>query len=150
MVAAGMPLTGNEETTYQMDIYSRYADFAVDTLYEIITDSSITPENVETSRDIIHREAGGEPSKIRQWFRAQGIGINATMKAVWQLVPDTNLICDQLVDASDISRDDIIDTYEKYYVPENMALIVVGDFDQQEILQQIRSTFGHYASQTIN
>lgn len=135
-------LTGNEETTYQMDIYSRYADFAVDTLYEIITDSSITPENVETSRDIIHREAGGEPSKIRQWFRTRGFGINATMKAVWQLVPDTNLICDQLVDASDISRDDIIDTYEKYYVPENMALIVVGDFDQQEILQQIRSTFG--------
>lgn len=134
--------TGIEYTTYTMDIYSRYADFAVNTLYEIITDSSITPENVEISRDIIHRESGGEPSAIRQWFRKQGFGINATVKAVLQLVPGTNFICEQLVTATDISREDIINTFEKFYVPGNMALIVVGDFDRQKILEQIRLTFG--------
>ena len=30
--------TGSEETVYQMDIYSRYADFAINTLYEILND----------------------------------------------------------------------------------------------------------------
>ena len=134
--------TGVEETTYQMDIYSRYAEFAIGILHEIITDSSITPDNVELSRDIIHRESGGEPSQVRQWFRDRGFGVNATIKAVRQLVPDTNLVCETLVTATDISREQIIDTFEKFYVPGNMALIVVGDFDRSNVLQQIRRTFG--------
>ncbi len=142
-------VTGVEETTYQMDIYSRYAEFAIDILYEIITDSSITPENVELSRDIIHRESGGEPSVIRQWFRDRGVGVNATIKAVRQLVPDTNLVCEVLVTATDISRDEIIDTFEKFYVPGNMALIVVGDFDRNKVLEQIRRTFGSIASDPV-
>ena len=135
-------VTGVEETTYQMDIYSRYADFAIEMLHEIITDSIISPENVELSRDIIHRESGGEPSVIKQWFRERGFGVNATIKAVRQLVPDTNLVCETLVTASDISRDQIIDTFEKYYVPGNMALIIVGDFDRDKVMQQIHRTFG--------
>ena len=142
-------ITGVENTTYTMDIYSKYAIFAVDTLYEIITDSTITPENVEITRDIIHRESGGEPSKIRRWFTKQGFGINATIKAVRQLVPDTNLVCEQLVTATDISRDDIIQTYEKYYVPGNMALIVVGDFDRQQIVEQIQRTFGRMKAKPL-
>jgi len=141
--------TDVEATTYQMDIYSRYADFAVNMLYEILTDSSISLENVETSRDIIHREAGGEPSAIRIWFRDRGFGISATVKAVRQLVPGTNLVCEQLVTASDVSREDIIDVFERYYVPENMALIVVGDFDREKILAQITATFGSIAAKKM-
>jgi len=134
--------TGIEETTYEMNIYSRYAEFAVNAFYEIFTDSSITPENVEISRDIIHREAGGEPSIIKTWFREQGFGISAAVKAVRQLVPGTNFVCEQFVTATDISREDIISVFEKYYVPGNMALIVVGDFDRQKVLEQIQKTFG--------
>lgn len=135
-------ITDVEETIYEMDIYSQNANFAINILHEIITDSTITPENVDISRDIIHREAGGEPSQIRSWFREQGFGINATIKAVLQLVPETNLVCEQLVTATDISREDILSTYEKYYVSKNIALIVVGDFDKQQVLEQIRKTFG--------
>lgn len=141
--------TDVEATTYQMDIYSRYADFAVNMLYEILTDSSISQENVEISRDIIHREAGGEPSVIRRWFRDRGFGISGTVKAVRQLVPGTNLVCEQLVTASNISREDIIDTFERYYVPGNMALIIVGDFHKEKILAQITETFGSIAAKKM-
>jgi len=142
--------TGVEATVYEMDIYSRHADFAINTLFEIITDSSITEENVETSRDIIHREAGGTPSKIKKWFRSQGFGINATQKAVRQLLPDTNFICDEFVTAENITRDDIINAYNKYYVPGNMALIAVGDFDKKELVKQIQNTFGTITKQSVS
>ena len=141
--------TGDEETTYKMDIYSRYAAFAIDTLYEIMTDSSITEENVETSRDIIHREAGGRPSAIKQWFRLHGFGVNATEKAARQLLPGSNFICDAYVTADGISRDDIIDTFEKYYVPANMALIAVGNFDKQQVIEQIQKTFGSITKKPV-
>ena len=59
--------TGHQETGYLLDIFSKYADLGLQTLYEIITDSQITQESVDTSRDIIHREAGGRPSVFKQW-----------------------------------------------------------------------------------
>jgi predicted Zn-dependent peptidase len=134
--------TGNEETVYEMDIYSRYPDVAINTLYEILTDSIISEENVETSRDIIHREVGGKPSKVRQWFRLRGFGVNGTEKAVMKLLPGVDYVCEGLRTADHITRQDILDTYKRYYVPENMALIVVGDFEQEPMLDLIKQTFG--------
>ncbi len=134
--------TGNEETVYEMNIYSRYPDVAINTLYEILTDSIISEENVETSRDIIHREVGGKPSKVRQWFRLRGFGVNGTEKAVMKLLPGVDYVCEGLRTADHISRQDILDTYERYYVPENMALIVVGDFERASMLELIKQKFG--------
>ena len=134
--------TGNEETVYQMDIYSRFPDLAINILYEILTDSTISEENVETSRDIIHREVGGKPSKVRQWFRLRGFGVNGTEKAVMKLLPGVDYVCEGLRTADHITRQDILETYNRYYVPENMALIVVGDFEHEPMLDLIRQTFG--------
>jgi zinc protease len=135
-------VTGREETIYEMDIYSRHNDFAIDTLYQILTDSSISEENVETSRAIIHRESGGKPSQIKQWFRKHGFGVNATEKAVLQLLPGINFICEGYVTAEGITRDDIMHTFDKYYVPGNMAIIIVGDFEKQQVIEQLKQTFG--------
>lgn len=135
--------TGNEETVYEMNIYSRYPDVAINTLYQILTDSIISEENVELSRDIIHREAGGKPSQIRQWFRLQGFGVSGTEKAVLKLLPGVDYVCAGLRTAEHITRQDVLDTYNRFYVPENMALIVVGDFDKAVMLEQIRQTFGN-------
>jgi predicted Zn-dependent peptidase len=141
--------TGNEETVYEMNIYSRYPDVAINTLYQILTDSIISEENVELSRDIIHREAGGKPSKIRQWFRLQGFGVAGTEKAVLKLLPGVDYVCEGLRTADHITRQDVLDTYNTYYVPENMALIVVGDFDKELMLEQIRQTFGNMPTSDI-
>lgn len=135
-------VTSREATIYEMDIYSRHSEFALNTLYKILTDSTFSKESVEISRDIIHREAGGKPSKIKQWFRLHGFGVNATEKAVLQLLPGINFICDGYVTAEGITRDDIINTFNKYYVPGNMAIIIVGDFGKQQIISQLQQTFG--------
>ena len=134
--------TGNEETVYELNIYSRYPDLAVNVLHEILTDSIISEENVDRSRDIIHREAGGKPSRIRQWFRLRGFGVNGTEKAVLKLLPGVDYVCEGLRTADHITRQDILDTYQRYYVPENMALIIVGDFEREAMLELIKQTFG--------
>jgi predicted Zn-dependent peptidase len=134
--------TGNEETVYEMDIYSRFPELAINILYEILTDSIISEENVETSRDIIHREMGGKPSKVRQWFRLRGFGVNGTEKAVMKLLPGVDYVCEGLRTADHITRQDILETYKRYYVPENMALIIVGDFEHEPMLELVKQTFG--------
>ncbi len=131
---------GNSEntTTYEVDIFSKYTGLPIEILYEIMTDSTISDKNVDISRKIIHREGGGEPSQLRQWLFKHGIGKSAFEKAIEHI----GLLCPALETANGISRDDVIAAFSKYYIPNNMTLIVVGDFNKSEILDRVRQTFG--------
>jgi len=133
--------TGGEKTTYQVDIYDRYAYLGLDTLYEILTDSQLTPENIERSRAIITREAGGHPSALKRWLYRNGIGVGAQAKADELLWPP-KLNCKDLETAANITREDILRTRDQYYVPNNMALIVVGNFNAHTMLDHIKRNFG--------
>ncbi|HKM93351.1 MAG TPA: insulinase family protein [Prolixibacteraceae bacterium] len=43
----------------------------------------------------------------------------------------------------------LIEFYESWYVPENMALILVGDFNQQSIKNEINATFGKWEAKPL-
>ncbi|UCE89463.1 MAG: insulinase family protein [Pseudomonadota bacterium] len=133
--------TGGEKTIYEIDIYSRYALQALDVLYEIMTDSQFKDEDIETTRDIVHREMGGKPSRMRQWLYRLGVGKEAEDKAAEYLwAPHYN--CPEIESAAAITREDIINAAASWYVPNNMALIVVGDFDRDMLMQHIEDSFG--------
>ena len=121
--------TGADYTVYKIDIFNKYLDVGVNLLNEIITDSVISKENVETSRNIINREAEGKPSALRNWLHKKGIVASATHLAAKDLFPRGRNICDEIDNSSSVTRDEIISTYANYYVPNNMTLSIVGDFE---------------------
>ncbi len=41
-----------------------------------------------------------------------------------------------------IKREEILDFYQRYYIPNNIFLVVVGDFFREELIQQINERFG--------
>lgn len=141
--------TEDEKTIYDIDIYSPKALLALDVLYEIFTDSQMTPDNVEKSRDIIHREAGGKPSSIRQWLYQHGIGRDAYVNAFLELFPGSSVYCPSLQTADGITRDDIIETFNQFYIPNNMELVVVGEFNREDVLKKVRSTFGSLKQRSL-
>lgn len=130
------------ETTYELDIFSKYSSLGLNTLYEILSDSTITQENVQLSRDIIHREAGGNPSSIRRWLYKNGIGKAGSLLAMERVLDGTPLICQELESADEINREDILKAYHQYYNPNNMTLMIVGDFQSDNIKQEITASFG--------
>ncbi|MHA2218934.1 MAG: M16 family metallopeptidase [Candidatus Hodarchaeales archaeon] len=134
--------TDFEETVYKIDIYSPNVLFALDIFYEILTDSQIAPEKVELSRDIIHREAGGKPSDFRQWLYRHGIGREAINNAFLEMFRGTDVYCPDMQTAEGITREDIMSAYHQYYVPNNMLLAVVGEFNRDDIVKKIEKTFG--------
>lgn len=138
------------ETTYELDIFSKYSSLGLNTLFEILSDSTITQENVQTSRDIIHREAGGNPSTIRRWLYKHDIGKAGSILAMERVLSGTPLICHELESADAISRDDILAAYNKYYNPNNMTLMIVGDFNSATIKQEIEASFGKLKSGSAN
>lgn len=44
---------------------------------------------------------------------------------------------------SQVSQKEIMDYYENFYTPENITTIIVGDFDNQTVLDKVINEFGH-------
>lgn len=133
--------TYDEKTTYDIDIYSPYTELALDVLHEIITDSTLTDDNVKKTLDIINREAGGKNSWLSRFLYTLDIGKTGYDKGNEVMYAEDE-ICPIIESFEDISRDDIIAAFNKFYVPNNMALILVGDFDTSKMLSIIKKLFG--------
>ena len=43
-----------------------------------------------------------------------------------------------------LGRDDVVEYYERMYVPANMHVVAVGDFDADEVMGKIEATFSEY------
>lgn len=140
--------TGRTRTTYELDIYSKYALFGIDVLYEIMTDSTISEENVEISRNIVNRELGGKKSALVRWLYKRGIGKGAGVKASEVILPDESMH-HEIETADNVTRDDIIKAFEDEYIPNNMTLVVVGDFKKELLLEKVKSTFGKLRRKAI-
>ncbi|MFQ5937344.1 MAG: M16 family metallopeptidase, partial [Acidiferrobacterales bacterium] len=134
------------QTQYQIDMFDRHLALAIETLFEIITDTIITAEKIELTRDIIHRELGGKTSALRRWLYERGVGKSAVSKVYEALLPGTAVVCPGLDSPEGVSESDIRQAYTRYYIPNNMSLIVVGNFDEQMLLAHVRRTFAELPS----
>jgi predicted Zn-dependent peptidase len=137
--------TGSRYTIYEVDIFDRYAELALNTLYEIMTDTAFTESKVSNVKDIVFRESGGKPTIVRRFLYRLGIGKAAWKKANEWLLPGTGAMCPGLPDFRSTTAGDLTATFKTSYVPGNMFLIIVGNFDRNVIIRQLRRTFGSLA-----
>lgn len=134
--------TGRFTTVYSVDIFNKYLPDALNYLHDIMTDSVITPENIELSRSIINQENGGASSAFKKYLYTKDIGKNSSEKALELL----GINCPNIMTPDDVTRQDIIDAYDKYYKPNNMVFVIVGNFDESEALSWIEKLFSHLPS----
>jgi predicted Zn-dependent peptidase len=134
--------TGEWETTYEVDIFSGYAALGVETLHEILAETEITDDAVEISRDVLLREAGGAPNAAVTLLDRLGLTRSAHDRALEKLDRPRSAGCDPPALASDVMRSEIESAYRRYYVPANMSLVVVGDFERDAMRATLEKTFG--------
>jgi zinc protease len=134
--------TYGEDTVFEIDIFSEYADVGLATLHEIITDSVISKADFKRSQGIIYREMGGVPTRITRFLHQQEIVSSARDKVVKAMLKGSRIYCSNLTTLDHISYQDIIDAYSRFYVPSNMTLVIAGDFDTAETKKQIAALFG--------
>lgn len=127
-----------DATRYELDIFSGHFSDGLALLHEILTESTVTPEKVELSRDIIRREAGETPGRLRRWTYAHGLGKSARD----QWLETLGIGCRDLETPDAITREDILRAWRRHYVPGNMALVIVGAFDRAEAWRAITASFG--------
>lgn len=127
--------TSYDHTVYHLVLASRYFDKGLDIIADAIQDSSFAPDELAREVEVVLEElkmGEDEPSRrlylklsdtayTTHPYKRPVIGFRETVKG--------------------LKRQDILNFFERWYVPNNMTLVVVGDFDREKALSQIKEAF---------
>jgi predicted Zn-dependent peptidase len=132
--------TDVDDTVYDLDVLSDYADFGVRILYEIITDSVFSESGYENVKSVVARENETNGYTHCTWYIRRKAGNPPTLTYRGSGGYPGG--------GRRIKREELIEAHETYYVPENMTLIVVGAFHKQSLLKVVENTFGEMESRS--
>lgn len=130
--------TSNDMTVYHLAIASRYFDTGLDIISDAIQNSTFDPEELKKEELVILEElkmGKDEPSSRayeellatayeKHSYKRPIIGYEETVKS--------------------LTREHILNFYKQWYVPNNMVLVVVGDFKKEEALRKIKNSFADF------
>ena len=133
--------TAGEYTNYKLDVYSPRIKTAINVLFDMIANSTLPNERFIQTRDIINSEISPPPSFIKRIIDT-GIGRDAQTKALATILPKSAYRCFGGHTATNITIRELWEAYRKYYVPQNMTFILVGNFNVEEVKTLIIKTFG--------
>lgn len=128
--------TSFDETVYYVVSASRFTNTALDILADAMQNSTFDPVELEKELEVVLEEIRrGEDSPSRvlsQKMFATAYDVHSYGRPI--------IGTDESVKS--FTREKIINFYNKWYTPQNMVLVVVGDFETKKIKTQIKKTFG--------
>ncbi len=135
--------TGRDYTVYYFSFASDRWWSALEIEADRMVNALLDPEEFELEKQVILEEmrmAMDDPwESMRQTVDFRAFGDH----------PYRNPIIGQLDDVSDLTLDTLIKHYDRYYVPNNATLVIVGDVDVDEALKRIDKTLGSLPSTPI-
>jgi zinc protease len=101
------------------------------------------PEDCESERTVIISELQGGENDPEQLLDTE------VTAAAFKAHPYRHPTIGWLSDLETMTRDDLYAYYRQYYVPNNAALVVVGDVDTDDVLRLAEARFGGIESGTL-
>lgn len=92
-------------------------------------------EEVDSERTVILSEREGHENDPEWWLG------EAMMAATYQFHPYRNEIIGWKSDLQAMTRDELYNHYQTYYMPNNAVLVLVGDFDHEAMLEKVNRYF---------
>lgn len=113
--------TSNERTYFYISVLKKHFDKALDVLSDIVQNPLFNDEYIEKERKVVLDELNMyvDDPKAHQWELFQ--------KALYKKNKSKDSIVGNKKVLEKLSRNDILKYYSTYYVPNNMALVLVGD-----------------------
>ena len=130
--------TSYDQTVYHITIASRYADTALDILADAVQHSTFDTLELEREREVILEEIRmGKDNPSRRLF-------NQTMATLYQHHPYRRPIIGNEKTVRAVTRDQMVSFFKKWYTPNRMVFIAVGDFNLSEMENKLRKTFKEF------
>ncbi len=128
--------TGRDLATFELSLPSEFTDFALKNQKEILFHLKLTQEELDKEKQIILEELSqikDDPFRYATALVYQNLFQNHPYQR--PLYGTEEIIASATVD-------DIQQFHQKYFVPANCALAIVGDFDTDEMTEKIEHLFG--------
>lgn len=141
--------TGHEGTVYEAEVLADHLDVALDWLAEIVFRSTLREDQVEKERGVIFRERGGRLgaflSTLEDLADRLHIDYDLYKSLMRQLFPGAALereVIGYERTLQHITRADLLAFYRRFYVPNNMVLLIVGDVTTANAMAAAQHWFG--------
>jgi zinc protease len=123
-------------TAYYETMPASKIDLALQLEADRMTNTLMTPEEVESERTVIISE--------RQMYENDpSFQLNEELTAAaFRVHPYHHEVIGDLADLTTITRDDLYSHYRRHYVPNNAIIVAAGDFAASEMEQRIEAYFG--------
>ncbi|HBF36828.1 MAG TPA: hypothetical protein DDW50_05860 [Firmicutes bacterium] len=127
--------TSLDTTHYYVVIPSEKVDLALDVEADAIMNSAFDPPEITRERQVILEE-----KRLKEDSPQGKLGLLA-YQAVFKGTPYANDVLGTEETLGEVTHETFVNYYQKYYVPANIVVVVVGDVDTQKIITQARSLF---------
>lgn len=124
--------TTNDHTAYLYECTEHFDD-ALDEFMNYVQNPYFTDENVEKERGIIQQEI-----MMYDDYPEWKVYMNA-MKAMYKDNEINIDVAGTVETIAKIDKDKLYKIYNSFYRPDNMILVIVGDFDPKEISEKVKS-----------
>jgi zinc protease len=137
--AGGMAngMTTQDCTTYFETLPTERIDLALEFEADRMVNTEIDADEVEAERSVIISEREGSENS---YFYLLSEEVQA---AAFRVHSYHNPVIGWKTDLLQITRDDLQRHYERYYAPNNAVIVMVGDFDTQEMTAKLEAHFGN-------
>ena len=125
--------TSYDRTVYYVEIASSHLDIALDVLLDAVQHSVFDPVELEKEKEVVLEEyRRGLDSPSRELGKA-------VMRLCFKKHPYRRPIIGYEKTIQSFDRNAILAYLDKWYTPQNMVIVVVGDFEAQRVLNLIKA-----------
>jgi len=130
--------TGPDYTNYMILMPKEYIEQGMDIQADMLFNSTLPPEKFEKERGIVIEEIGKDADapthQVNRHF----------LRTLLSGTPYERPVLGTVSTISYLKRDDVLAYYRTWYVPNNMTLMVIGDFTTREIVELVKMKYGAY------
>jgi len=135
--------TSFDETVYYVVIASRFLDTALDVLSDAMQNSTFDPQELSKELEVVVEE-------IRRGTDSPSRNLSEKMFATtFTEHPYGRPVIGSEESVKSFTHEGITDFYKKWYTPNNMVLVVVGDFNTVEVMPKIEELYGQHPSREL-
>ena len=124
--------TSYDRTVYHVEIRSSHLETALDVLLDAVQHSTFDPTELAREKEVV----------LEEYRRSLDSPTRRLAKAVMRLCFHKHPYGRPIIGYEDtirsFDRNAILSYVDRWYTPKNVVLVVVGDFDSQEVLNKVR------------
>jgi zinc protease len=127
--------TSQDWTDFEISLPAEYLDFALQIHSDMLFRSNFSPQAMNEERQAVMEEINiNEDNPGAKMF-------NVTLKSLYKGHPYEKDVLGTKENVGNIPRDSVYAYYKRYYAPNNMTLVIVGDINAAAALELVKKYF---------